>query len=122
MDIKLLPCPFCGGEARLQRRNKKHGYYVVCKACGCRTPYYQYQFLSREELRNTAIATWNTRIPIDRIIEQLERLCEYNSEQTFTYHDVENPDRYTREMKDLYMERVNCYGLAIRTVRNGGKE
>ena len=71
-EIKLLPCPFCGGEARLQRKGKKREYYVICKKCGCRTPYYKYQFSSNEKLREEAIATWNTRKPMERIIERLE--------------------------------------------------
>lgn len=69
---ELKKCPFCGGEARLQRKNKKHGYYVICKKCGCRTPYFQYQFDSLEKLRETAIETWNTRKPVERILERLE--------------------------------------------------
>lgn len=71
-ETKLLNCPFCGGEARLQRRAKKHGYYVVCKSCGCRTPYFQYQFDSNEKLREEAITAWNTRKPMERILERLE--------------------------------------------------
>lgn len=79
-EIKLLPCPFCNGEARLQRKNKKHGYYIVCKKCGCRTPYYQYQFSSLEKLRNEAITTWNTREPIEEIVRQLKnQVTQYNN-------------------------------------------
>lgn len=103
MGAKLLPCPFCGGEARLQRKGKKHGYYVICKKCGCRTPYYQFQFLSDEELRDTAIKTWNTRKPMEQIAEKLET-----------------------EMKDYEAEHAWNYakGLeyALEIVRNGGKE
>lgn len=36
---RLLPCPFCGGEAEEKRTGRapdwKHK--VVCKSCGCRT-------------------------------------------------------------------------------------
>lgn len=59
-EIELKSCPFCGGEARLQR--KGDGYYVICKRCGCRTPYNQYQFISREKLREEAIEAWNRRV------------------------------------------------------------
>lgn len=31
---KLLPCPFCGGEAVIHVGN---GVCVICKECGCRT-------------------------------------------------------------------------------------
>jgi Lar family restriction alleviation protein len=38
---KLLPCPFCGGEAELVKRTLylDHGYYVKCKECHCRSHY-----------------------------------------------------------------------------------
>ena len=73
-EIKLLPCPFCSNkDVRLQHRGRnQYGYYVICKNCGCRTPYYKYQFSSNEKLREEAIATWNTRKPMERIIERLE--------------------------------------------------
>ena len=61
-EAELKPCPFCGGKARLQRKAKKHGFYVICIECYCSTPYYQYIFTSEEELRNTAIETWNRRV------------------------------------------------------------
>ena len=71
--IKLLPCPFCGGEARLQQRKRtSHAYYVICKNCGCRTPFYQYQFDSAEKLREEATAAWNTRKPVDAVLDRLE--------------------------------------------------
>lgn len=73
---KLLPCPFCEGEARLQRWKRKYDYYVICKTCGCRTPLFQYQFDSREKRRESAINTWNTRKPMERVIERLIDLQE----------------------------------------------
>lgn len=71
---KLLPCPFCSNkDVRLQHRGRtQYGYYVICKNCGCRTPLYQYQFDSKEKRREDAIKSWNTRKPMERIIEQLE--------------------------------------------------
>ena len=58
-ETELKPCPFCGGEARLQR--KVVGYYVICKKCGCRTPYYQYQYAPIEVKKQEAIEAWNRR-------------------------------------------------------------
>lgn len=76
--IKLKPCPFCGGEARLQQRARtSHGFYVICKNCGCRTPFYQYQFDSVEKLREEAITAWNTRKPVAAVLDRLE---EYRDE------------------------------------------
>lgn len=67
-EIKLKPCPFCGGEAKLSKFTMResvkdqHGIFpgkeypvcrVVCTSCGTRTA----QWDSEEE----AIAAWNRR-------------------------------------------------------------
>ena len=33
-EIKLKPCPFCGGDAVI---HVGEGVCVICKECGCRT-------------------------------------------------------------------------------------
>ena len=71
---KLLPCPFCGGEAKVEehkfwneetKRFEVGTYGVMCRVCNCRTD----RFYAFEE---GAIAIWNTRKPMERIVEQLE--------------------------------------------------
>jgi Lar family restriction alleviation protein len=112
MQNKLLECPFCGGEAKVLK-NGAGCYEVYC--CNCKSRQYAYAHETEEE----AIEQWNTRKPMERIVEQLESLVEYNSEQAEIYHNVEKEDAYTREMKDLYIDRVNCYGVALRIVKGG---
>ena len=35
--LKLLPCPFCGGEAEFERRGTyRCSSIIVCQECGCR--------------------------------------------------------------------------------------
>lgn len=60
-EIKLLPCPFCGGEAEIGVST------IWCKneECGVEM---SICFLSQEELAKQ----WNTRKPMERIIERLE--------------------------------------------------
>lgn len=58
---KLLPCPFCGGEAEWGTVLKT---WIECKNCGFETPYSQ----DTEETERL----WNTRKPMERILEQLE--------------------------------------------------
>ena len=67
-EIKLKPCPFCGGEAKM-----KHGFpgqqkkgvrqaVVQCKSCGCRTvTYRQLPYQSYTEVDEQAANTWNRR-------------------------------------------------------------
>lgn len=48
----LLPCPFCGGEAEIERYTIKP--YVACMKCGCSMP-------DRHQTAEQAIEAWNTR-------------------------------------------------------------
>lgn len=69
-DIELKPCPFCGGEAKLNKItggklfSRLTGFYVKCKTCrtstGCE--------LKEEDV----VEKWNTRKPMDQIVKQLE--------------------------------------------------
>ena len=64
MTDKLRECPFCGGEAfEYYSGNQFEICEVVCKECGCR---------SKRKTEDEAIAAWNNRKPMDRIVEQLE--------------------------------------------------
>lgn len=55
MKNELLPCPFCGGEAGIQPRDK-NDYLPHCKKCPCMLkPLIPYK--TEEE----AISAWNTR-------------------------------------------------------------
>ena len=67
---KLKRCPLCGGEARFFQmgitKNIRLGY-VKCTECGLR--------LEQENCtEDFATAQWNTRKPMDRIVERLEKL------------------------------------------------
>ena len=69
MTDRLKPCPFCGGEARYIDATTaipydREIYFVECKECRSNSDMYY-------SLEN-AIKAWNTRKPIDRIVEQLE--------------------------------------------------
>lgn len=35
--LKLLPCPFCDGEAKLQRRSIDRWHHIECSMCHSRT-------------------------------------------------------------------------------------
>lgn len=59
-DIKLLPCPFCGGKAEL-----KHNIlwdWVQCENCSAMT--------QEKHCKENAIEAWNTRKPMKKIAIQ----------------------------------------------------
>ena len=63
-DKRLLPCPFCGGEAEL---NLFLGNY--CVTCTeCMGAIFPAKGMTKEE----AIQAWNTRKPVDAVLEHLE--------------------------------------------------
>ncbi len=49
--MKLKPCPFCGGKAKLT--DSKNDAYVTCNNCKVMTNYYK--------TGKQAIKAWNTR-------------------------------------------------------------
>ena len=59
-EIKLKPCPFCGGEAIL-KRDRIGLYCVKCTNCGCMTTF-QFDFGEGEEVsKRKATDVWNRR-------------------------------------------------------------
>ena len=66
MDVKLLPCPFCGGKAELQQAIDTFIHYrVVCKDSCCRGASYN-TWVGEAE----AIEAWNTRAVRPDVVRQ----------------------------------------------------
>ena len=69
---ELKRCPFCGGEAELFETHEKQ-YYIIHQNDDCvidsQTNVGNWLFDTKEE----AIAAWNTRKPIERILERLKK-------------------------------------------------
>lgn len=63
---ELLPCPFCGNEARFEKNpghpsledNNDGGQWVECVVCGCSTPM---SFSLMEDCRPVLAEIWNRR-------------------------------------------------------------
>ena len=73
-EIKLLPCPVCGGETMFSDSMEDRLAEVHCAECGARIDVKGYPALSK------AIEKWNTRKQMERIIEKLEGKSRfYNS-------------------------------------------
>ena len=57
-------CPCCGGKAKLYKKRSYFAFFIVgCTECGLRTD----DLPAAEK----AIERWNTRMPVDKMIEQL---------------------------------------------------
>ena len=98
-DIKLLTCPFCGGEADLEEYTgsldcKK--FAVECRNIECPTLPCTEWHLDKD----AAIKAWNTRKPIEQIIKRLEE-----------------SKLGARDSKDL--SKYSAYEQAIEIVKEG---
>jgi hypothetical protein len=91
--VKLLPCPFCGGKAILDKEDIFCGQCYLSMKIDDRL--YNREAENYDEARTQTIETWNTRKPMDSIVEQLEEAKErsnrhYNyGEETAYRHAIE---------------------------------
>ena len=99
-EIKLLPCPCCESEAKIGILEKHFTFYqAVCLECGLTA-----KATPTPEL---TASLWNTRKPMDRIVEQLEEwTCEV---------DIKLPFDALENQKVIWSDE------AIKIVKAGGK-
>ena len=107
-EKKLLNCPFCGWEAKIcdgyieEFLKTEYMKYVKCNYCKASTKLY----FSEEE----AIKVWNTRKPMERVLERL-------NDKLMTAVDCSNI--YDNPTYDTIIE---CYEEAIEIVKECGIE
>lgn len=114
--IKLKPCPFCGGEAKFGTVEKLFAYgsseeleCVFCSKCAATI---------EVDENPDAIAAWNTRKPVDAVLERLERLAEaeYNKE------DLCDDDGFCSDGECIYDDgfsagKYYAYREAVKIIR-----
>lgn len=110
---ELLPCPFCGGEAKVIQADHpsytphSEGWYVICK-CGATLGY-----RGTDELYMTygdfasklgAIAAWNTRAThVTLTAEQVRKVLLYHLPHR-EYYSVEQTDAWQAIADELNAE------------------
>ena len=106
-EIKLLPCPFCGEEAKLHHNTLTDKFKVWCSECDCRTDVYSDE--------KEAIKSWNTRKPMERINAIFkERSEKYLGEAKILRH---NKSYYIARQRE---ERAYSYIEAMNVVEEEG--
>lgn len=106
-DIKLLPCPFCNEELEVVGKRR----YYAHKTNGCIL-----QHLCFETDDVEAIKYWNTRKPMERIVERLEELENMNKELVEEY--MKKPYSIDNSIKqNMYLDRMTGVHDAIEFVK-----
>lgn len=86
MEQTVIPCPFCGSHnisysvKTTGRWERKYHVAMYCKDCNCYgkrilitpTETSRYDVERNIEYKQLAIDAWNTRKPMERILERLE--------------------------------------------------
>lgn len=70
-EIKLLPCPFCGGEKVISTYNN-FVPALLCGGCGAMMTIPMSFGDTYEDKERELLRKWNTRIPMQEIVERLE--------------------------------------------------
>lgn len=101
--LKLKPCPFCGGEAVTENHHNRYTDWWEVKCTDCSTAMnerYEYEF--------EAVEAWNTRKPMDSILEKIEEVRNAP--------DVKSPYNNGWETSADVIKHI------IETAQNGEKE
>ena len=96
---ELLNCPFCGGEAKyMEIKDFFISRFVTCTKCGIETPR---NCLNRKD----AIKRWNTRKPMDNIVEKLEEKTEFLKD--CTKYGNESAEQQEKSYSTMMMYEVS---------------
>ena len=104
-EIKLLPCPFCGGEASLTKKNRiivegktERECHVHCNKCNARAERVLYKSCSTTEMAHElARKLWNTRKPMERLINLLEEESHSHINDDGYYYGVQGAIEVIKE-------------------------
>lgn len=94
--IKLKPCPFCGGETKL---DEEDFYMFCCDECGVGITFAKEleDGTATDCSKDESIKKWNTRKPVENVVWQLEEM--------FKHHNA------TKTVKRLVIEIVKGGGV-----------
>ena len=102
-DKRLLPCPFCGG--RIVRNIMRASYEHDRTEC----------LLKGHVIPEKYFPLWNTRKPMERIVERLDSECKKHCDATRTYIGSDENDLGLR-----HLSKANAFCKAIEIVKDEG--
>lgn len=85
---ELKRCPFCGGEVDLFSWSQiplNYQYGIECREC-----HTLFQINLYDTTMQETIEAWNTRKPIEKVLEMLEELAEQHHEYWDVFDDVDS--------------------------------
>lgn len=99
-ENNLKPCPFCGSnniDYSIKTCGSYRGQYHVamyCKDCNCYgkrtliepTETARWEIEKNSQYKELAMQAWNTRKPIDNILEQLEMILDILEDEAIKDH------------------------------------
>lgn len=111
--MKIKPCPFCGGEAIVEKTDVAF-FRVRCKECACDIGRHWFM------VEDKAIEAWNRREPMDKIVEQLEdnSLCANLNAFEFSMSKYAEP----RIVDERSYGEFRAYETAINIVKGASDE
>lgn len=101
-DKRLLPCPFCGSEATFSNDMDNTSARIRCTKCRCKMEVFGESAFER------AREEWNTRKPMERIVEKLEG--ELNDSVT----------KYEKTLEEEYQGQADAFDIAIKIIKEEG--
>lgn len=93
----LLNCPFCGGEVKIDK-TITNTVSVECTVCHASS---RIILCTEGDIEQKAIEAWNTRKPMEIIVERLEEQREESATDYYDWEDIS----YLRE-RDAYQKAI----------------
>lgn len=99
----LLKCPFCGGEAKLVKTHDGM-YGIFHESEGCPIDAVNFVCDWQYDTAKEAISAWNTRKPVDDVVEALKKPIWIEHTDDLTLNEI--AETAIKQTREVAIERV----------------